>query len=200
MVAQLASKSMIRIRFCITSTALCMSDWFPRKSDHMLIKCYTHCVPRFDLHKFTTENSSHEVQSFSQNQPFHLTNHKMASQKCAICNSPGAKSCSSCHSAAYCTTTYQKTDWPLHKTICKTLTALPPRPSPSHKLGILFPSDAKIPEFIWIPCERKFEPSDWDENSLDEWEHAEVKQFLGKQPVSFELKSIRRNILRGLGS
>ncbi|KAH8674471.1 hypothetical protein BGZ60DRAFT_404089 [Tricladium varicosporioides] len=84
----------------------------------------------------------------------------MATSTCIICNSSNAKSCSSCHSISYCSLECQKSDWPLHKTICKTFTTLPSRPSPSHKLAILFPVDSKDPQLIWIKCERDVDDED----------------------------------------
>ncbi|KAJ8066200.1 hypothetical protein OCU04_005285 [Sclerotinia nivalis] len=68
---------------------------------------------------------------------------------CTICNLP-AKDCARCKSAAYCSSTCQTLDWPLHKTLCKKITTMPPRPSPIHKLGILFPPDSMSPKLVWV--------------------------------------------------
>ncbi|TGO81697.1 hypothetical protein BPOR_1050g00030 [Botrytis porri] len=68
---------------------------------------------------------------------------------CTICSFP-AKDCARCKSAAYCSSECQTMDWPLHKTLCKKITAMPPRPSPTHKLGILFPTYSKSPDLVWV--------------------------------------------------
>ncbi|KAH6613186.1 hypothetical protein C7974DRAFT_405322 [Boeremia exigua] len=89
----------------------------------------------------------------------------MANQTCIICNGSNTKFCSSCHSISYCSQKCQKDDWPLHKKICKTFTTLPSRPSPSHKLAILFPVNSKDPQLVWIECKRHVDDEDgivWD--------------------------------------
>ncbi|TEY58716.1 hypothetical protein BOTCAL_0202g00190 [Botryotinia calthae] len=68
---------------------------------------------------------------------------------CTICNLP-AKDCTRCKSAAYCSSGCQTLDWPLHKTLCKKITTMSPRPSPTHKLGILFSPDSEKPELVWV--------------------------------------------------
>ncbi|KAF7960661.1 hypothetical protein EAE96_000335 [Botrytis aclada] len=68
---------------------------------------------------------------------------------CTICNLP-AKDCARCKSAAYCSSECQILDWPLHKTLCKKITKMPSRPSPTHKLGVLFPPDSKSPDLVWV--------------------------------------------------
>ncbi|KAF7919621.1 hypothetical protein EAE99_008473 [Botrytis elliptica] len=68
---------------------------------------------------------------------------------CTICNFP-AKDCARCKSAAYCSSECQILDWPLHKILCKEITRMPPRPSPAHKLGILFSPDFKRPKLVWV--------------------------------------------------
>ncbi|KAM3156500.1 hypothetical protein ABEW05_002926 [Botrytis cinerea] len=68
---------------------------------------------------------------------------------CTICNLP-AKDCARCKSAAYCSSECQTLDWPLHKTLCKKITTMSPRPSPTHKLGILFSPDSEKPELVWV--------------------------------------------------
>jgi len=119
---------------------------------------------------------------------------------CAICNgSANTKLCASCHSIPYCSRECQKADWPLHKTICKGLTTLPPRPSPSHKLAILFPVDSKEPQLIWINCENRI-----DDDDGFAWERADIDSVLetkGVDPTygTFpERKQITRNAPRGI--
>ena len=122
----------------------------------------------------------------------------MVAHTCTICNGSDAKFCSSCHSTSYCSPECQKTDWPLHKTICKSITTLPPRPSPSHRLALLFPADSKEPQLVWVNCERHID--DYDGIA---WERADTDSILetknldpryGNVP---EYKPITRNTLRG---
>ncbi|TGO36561.1 hypothetical protein BHYA_0121g00220 [Botrytis hyacinthi] len=68
---------------------------------------------------------------------------------CTICKLP-AKDCARCKSAAYCSSECQTFDWPLHKTLCKEITRMPPRPSPTHNIGILFSPDCKSPDLVWV--------------------------------------------------
>ena len=126
----------------------------------------------------------------------------MVANTCAICNGSDTKLCSSCHSISYCPEECQKTDWPLHKTICKGLTNLLPRPSPSHKLAILFPVDSKKPKIIWVNCEHQTD----DEYGIQaEWERADIHSILETKNVGPhyrtpipEYKPITRNVLRGI--
>jgi len=78
----------------------------------------------------------------------------MSALTCIMCNAPNAKFCVSCHSASYCSPACQRTDWPLHKTICKSFTSLPSRPTPNHKLALFFPVNSKDPQLIWLNCDR----------------------------------------------
>jgi hypothetical protein len=119
--------------------------------------------------------------------------HQMANQTCIMCNGSNAKSCSSCHSISYCSQKCQKDDWPLHKTICKAFTTLPSRPSPSHKLAILFPVDSINPQLIWIECNRLVD----DEDGIA-WESPDTQNLLNienldpKYGQTREFKKIRR--------
>ena len=70
--------------------------------------------------------------------------------RCAICSRANASFCKNCRSAAYCGPTCQHTDWPLHKTLCSTFANLPARPSPTHKLGFLFPENSNAAEIAWV--------------------------------------------------
>jgi len=79
---------------------------------------------------------------------------EMLSLTCTLCNKP-AKLCSSCKSSSYCSELCQKKDWPIHKILCKVFSEVPTRPTPSHKLGILFPVDSKSPKLVWVPFERE---------------------------------------------
>lgn len=74
---------------------------------------------------------------------------------CTICNTPNAQICGRCKSTKYCSTECQQTDWPTHRLLCaqyKNNASLGPRPTPSHKNAIYFPTDSTTPIFIWIDC------------------------------------------------
>ncbi|CAG8949137.1 hypothetical protein HYFRA_00004759 [Hymenoscyphus fraxineus] len=113
-------------------------------------------------------------------------------QKCTICNSSGAKLCSSCRSASYCSPVCQKKDWPLHKTLCKSLKSAQ-RPSDCHRLAILFPSDSKLPLPIWVSCEAS--TSTAPSNSNQNPPAFNIDDVIGPPP--YDLRSITANELRG---
>ncbi|OCL02932.1 hypothetical protein AOQ84DRAFT_164543 [Glonium stellatum] len=122
----------------------------------------------------------------------------MATPTCVICNGSDAKFCSLCHSISYCSPECQKPDWPLHKMICKTFTTLPLRPSPSHKLAILFPVDSKDPQLIWIKCERHVDDEDGIAWEMPDTQHLlEIENLDLKYQHAREFKSITRSVLRG---
>ena len=104
------------------------------------------------------------------------------SAKCTICNAGDSRSCAHCKSSYYCSLECQQTDWPAHKLLCKTFNTIAPRPGPSFKLAVLFPSDQISPKLIWVGCERK-----------------EVSHLLGNDDPFLERKPMTRNIFRGFG-
>lgn len=123
----------------------------------------------------------------------------MSLHVCTICNAPGAKSCSSCHSSAYCSPTCQRADWRIHKTVCLTLKDMPPRPTPSHKLGILFPVEVRTPQLIWYESERKVDvwgllvPEAADEGAEgkpDGEEEEEVKEEEEEERAEFDIAKL----------
>jgi hypothetical protein len=123
----------------------------------------------------------------------------MSDKKCIMCNSSDAKLCGLCKSISYCSQKCQKDDWPLHKKICKSFTTIPTRPSPSHKLSILFPVNSKNPQLVWVKCTEHKR----DDDSLS-WESPETQNLLGledldpKSRLEIESKKIiTRSILRG---
>ena len=121
----------------------------------------------------------------------------MAAHTCAICDSSDSKFCSLCHSILYCSRECQKTDWPLHKMVCKKFTTLPPRPSLLHRLAIHFPAGSKESQLIWINCLQQI-----DDHDGSVWESPDVHSILSNNAVAkhlniFEYKPITRNALRG---
>ncbi|PVH86306.1 hypothetical protein DL98DRAFT_526836 [Cadophora sp. DSE1049] len=82
----------------------------------------------------------------------------MTLNKCTICDKETANKCAKSKSAVYCSQECQKLDFPLHKLLCTKITTFlenNPRPADedlsTHKLGLLFPVDAKNPESCQ-PC------------------------------------------------
>ena len=86
----------------------------------------------------------------------------MAPKACAECNrelptSTSGQSplcvCSACLRISYCSRECQRADWKYHKKICSLygqFLSSNPRPSPTHRLALLFPVDADLPRLTWI--------------------------------------------------
>ena len=121
----------------------------------------------------------------------------MAAHTCAICDSSDSKFCSLCHSILYCSRECQKTDWPLHKKVCKKFTTLPPRPSLLHRLAIHFPADLKEPQLIWINCPQQIDDDDGSVSESPDVDGILSKYDLPKHLDLFEYLPITRNALRG---
>jgi hypothetical protein len=76
---------------------------------------------------------------------------------------------------------------------CKAFTTLPSRPSPSHKLAILFPVDSINPQLIWIECNRLVDDEDgiaWE--SPDTQNPLNIENLDPKYGQTREFKKIRR--------
>ncbi|KAJ4374740.1 hypothetical protein N0V83_001816 [Neocucurbitaria cava] len=70
---------------------------------------------------------------------------------CAMCNHHSTKMCSGCKSIRYCSKACQRTDWAIHKLVCKDYQEfLPTRPSPDHHSVISFPINEGQPRFAWV--------------------------------------------------
>ncbi|KAK1991923.1 hypothetical protein LX36DRAFT_662884 [Colletotrichum falcatum] len=72
---------------------------------------------------------------------------------CTICGSQGARLCTGCQSAAYCSVECQQTDWRPHRLLCRQFRRMGPRPSPSHRLVLHFPMDEDRPTLAWADTE-----------------------------------------------
>ncbi|KAF2134700.1 hypothetical protein P153DRAFT_329293 [Dothidotthia symphoricarpi CBS 119687] len=75
---------------------------------------------------------------------------------CAMCTEVGTKVCSGCHEIRYCSKQCQKSDWPIHKLLCKTLDDFsddkrPQKDGREYKRGIYFPKAGETPHFVWLP-------------------------------------------------
>ncbi|KAF4346027.1 hypothetical protein FBEOM_9 [Fusarium beomiforme] len=71
---------------------------------------------------------------------------------CVFCNKRGRLlKCSACNDVQYCSRPCQKSDWDMHKLICKKLWyyTADSKPSVSHFRVIVFPHLAAQPEFTW---------------------------------------------------
>ncbi|KAF3918739.1 hypothetical protein AA313_de0210111 [Arthrobotrys entomopaga] len=117
-----------------------------------------------------------------------------------MCNKHTANLCSSCRSSWYCSRDCQQSDWPYHKLLCKAFANQPPRPSPMHKRGILFPADKKKPEMVWRHCRLE---TDCDG---DLSETPDTRPYLGADKMAIsdclyiEVNQIRNRVLgTGLG-
>ncbi|KAH9861371.1 hypothetical protein J1614_011117 [Plenodomus biglobosus] len=70
---------------------------------------------------------------------------------CAMCSKSGKLKCSGCNSMHYCSNACQKTDWRLHKLVCKTFKIhMITQPSPEHRSVIYFPVEEVVPRFMWM--------------------------------------------------
>lgn len=122
----------------------------------------------------------------------------MNSINCIICNDYGARYCSQCRSAAYCSVECQQTDFRLHRLVCESFAIISKkRPSPNHRLAIHFPAESIFvePECVWIAITSNA-PA-WDGH-----ERAEVDHYLKEYPdesghISRTVHLIHGNTLRG---
>jgi hypothetical protein len=122
----------------------------------------------------------------------------MAAPNCIICNASDTRLCSSCRSISYCSPQCQRYDWSLHKIICKSFTTLATRPSAAHRLAILFPVDSRVPQLIWIKCDRRIDDDDgiaWEQP--DTRHLLEIENLGPRYQLSTEFKNIKRNAHRG---
>ncbi|KAF9700934.1 hypothetical protein EKO04_001029 [Ascochyta lentis] len=70
---------------------------------------------------------------------------------CAMCNEEGAR-CSGCLEVRYCSRSCQRSDWPVHKLVCKAFSEFSDasRPSIHHKRALVFAEDKDLPCFAWL--------------------------------------------------
>jgi hypothetical protein len=71
--------------------------------------------------------------------------------QCAVCSKPG-KLCASCEDIHYCSPECQKTDWKVHKLLCRTFKAF--CDPPVMMRVIAFPVNSIKPEFRWMPIKK----------------------------------------------
>ncbi|KAH7091648.1 hypothetical protein FB567DRAFT_490698 [Paraphoma chrysanthemicola] len=77
------------------------------------------------------------------------------SNLCAMCMKEGGKACSGCHDMRYCSADCQKSDWPVHKLVCKPLKGFsdsdrPQEEGMEYRRALYFPENESRPRFIWI--------------------------------------------------
>jgi hypothetical protein len=71
---------------------------------------------------------------------------------CNMCDDPGGFACGICQSARYCSDNCRALDWHMHQQLCHTFDGIDDRirPSPEHRLGILFPTQRRSAQFVWL--------------------------------------------------
>ena len=74
---------------------------------------------------------------------------------CAMCPLPATKICAGCHSIRYCSKRCQKTDWLLHKLLCKTFQDFSDATRPKengalYKRAIMFSEKEDCPRWFWM--------------------------------------------------
>ncbi|MCJ1379983.1 hypothetical protein MMC17_003086 [Xylographa soralifera] len=110
-----------------------------------------------------------------------------------MCNSQNSKVCASGSSAAYCSVECQQTDWPLHKVLCKAIKSVATRPDAAHKLGILFPENAKTPQLVWVNCKRVMNPHPIEDDYI--LENPDISHLMDTNPLIDDML-IQHNMLR----
>ncbi|KAL9562630.1 hypothetical protein ACKAV7_013194 [Fusarium commune] len=77
---------------------------------------------------------------------------------CVSCGKQGRLlDCAACHDAQYCSTDWQRSDWKVHRLMCKRLKnySADLKPSTRHFRVIVFPHEASQPEFAWAFADDK---------------------------------------------
>ncbi|MCJ1433199.1 hypothetical protein MMC27_002558 [Xylographa pallens] len=78
--------------------------------------------------------------------------------------------------------------------LCKAIKAVPTRPDTAHKLGLLFPQDAKTPQLVWINCRRAINPHPMEEDYT--LESPDIAHLMGPNPDYLDDMLIQHNMLR----
>lgn len=73
-----------------------------------------------------------------------------APKLCTMCGKPAPDTCKRCRSSSYCSHDCQIADWSVHKLLCRSILDFATPPNPTSKRGILFPTDATTPRFVWV--------------------------------------------------
>ncbi|KAF9776457.1 hypothetical protein IL306_005353 [Fusarium sp. DS 682] len=111
---------------------------------------------------------------------------------CISCNKQGRLlKCSGCHDVQYCSAACHKSDWKMHKLVCKKLEKYSgdAKPSASHFRVILFPQEAAEPEFTWAFVNDKTELV---------IEHPSIKAWKTKMKNRYERSRINPLIVHAL--
>lgn len=107
-----------------------------------------------------------------------------------MCHRKPAKQCSRCESCWYCSAECQKADWPSHKLLCRAFANKPARPSPHHRLAILFDTNATAPQLVWLACHATLGDDGF-------YHPADYHPYLGKDSPHSETVNIIANPVRG---
>ncbi|KAI8629414.1 hypothetical protein F5Y19DRAFT_432763 [Xylariaceae sp. FL1651] len=106
-----------------------------------------------------------------------------ANKSCTLCMKPNCDlQCSNCKSSFYCSERCMKIDQPCHSMVCAAFDKIPPRPSPNHSLGILFPSDNTGLQLVWYTCDGDY----WTymtNGRMDFFGFKDMYRFRGKAPL-----------------
>lgn len=74
---------------------------------------------------------------------------------CVFCSNPPSIPCPDCSTISYCSEACRSADSAVHALICSPLVSPPPKPSPSHILGFLFPAEAgSAPSPAWVRLDK----------------------------------------------
>ncbi|KPM43037.1 hypothetical protein AK830_g3509 [Neonectria ditissima] len=98
---------------------------------------------------------------------------------CTLCEKPGVHLCYRCESSHYCSTECRFDDRQVHRMLCESFSAFDTatRPSDTHFRGIVFPQNRVRPKLTWLHC--PWHDDENDEDSAVEWQHPDLKPFLG---------------------
>ena len=89
---------------------------------------------------------------------------------CAMCSHEGTR-CTGCLEVRYCSRECQRSDWPIHKLVCKAFGDFSDvhRPSARHKRARRIPDDEDLPHFVWVydNLRRNYEAANTDVGRRD---------------------------------
>lgn len=72
------------------------------------------------------------------------------SSVCINCLGPGSFRCKRCEGANYCSLSCQRSDWIVHKKVCKGFINHKNPPEPGYIRALLFPESEAAPQWIWL--------------------------------------------------
>lgn len=164
------------------------------------LKCFSnsHLPPKSEVKLFVSSTilllhlflpTQHQANDFIDiQQPAHwaqsLLLATMERPTCAVCQKISTFKCSICDSASYCSDVCQKKDLALYGLLCSKLESFikdNPRPDNMHKLALLFPEKADLPQLIWVETE-PYHEEDEDGNLYVHSIGCKLNQHVGSFP------------------